>query len=209
MIKIDVYNLDGKVAGDISLSEKVFGLGDNNDLVHQVYVAQAANRRSGSAHTKIRGEKRGGGKKPWKQKGTGNARTGSIRNPIWKGGGVVFGPRKDINFYKAVNTKMRKKALLIVLSAKIKSEKIIVVESLSLPENKTKFFVKMLDGMNLNKSVLMNFGKEERDSYKAARNIKKVNTMEADKLNVFDLMNSEYLVISENAIKQIEDRYIS
>lgn len=209
MIKVDVYNLEGKVTGDISLPKEVFGLESNNNLVHQVYVAQAANRRSGSSHTKTRSEKRGGGKKPWKQKGTGNARTGSIRNPIWKGGGTIFGPSKNMNFFKSVNTKMRKKALLIALSEKVKSEKIKVVESLNLSEKKTKVFAEMLKNMDLNKSILVNFGKEEVGNYKAARNINKVNTMEVDQLNVFDLMNSEYLVLSKDSIKQIKDRYIS
>ncbi len=209
MIKIDVYNLKGKVTGNVSLPEEIFGLESNNDLVHQVYVAQSANRRSGTSHTKTRGDKRGGGKKPWKQKGTGNARTGSIRNPIWKGGGTIFGPSKDMNFTKTVNAKMRRKALLITLSEKAKSDKIKVVESLNLEEKKTKFFVEMVKGLNLNKSALLGFGKEEKNSYRAARNIEKVRTLEVEQLNVFDLMNSEYLVISQDSIEQIKGKYIS
>lgn len=209
MIKVDLYNLEGKVTGDISLPKEVFGLESNNDLVHQVYVAQSANRRSGSAHTKTRGEKRGGGKKPWKQKGTGNARTGSIRNPIWKGGGTIFGPNKSMNFTKSVNTKMRRKALLIALSDKVRSDKIRIVESLNLQERKTKIVADMIKGMDLNKSILVNFAKEEKDMYKAARNIEKVNTMEVEQLNVFDLMNSGYLIISKDSIEQIKGKYIS
>lgn len=209
MIKIDLYNLEGKVTGDISLPEEVFSVESNNDLVHQVYVAQSANRRSGSSHSKTRGEKRGGGKKPWKQKGTGNARTGSIRNPIWKGGGVIFGPNKDMNFSKSVNAKMRRKALMIALSDKARSEKIRVVESLNLQEKKTKIFAGMVKGLDLSKSILVSFSKEEKNCYKAARNVEKVNTMEVEQLNVFDLMNSEYLIVSKDSIKQIKDKYIS
>jgi large subunit ribosomal protein L4 len=139
MIKIDIYNLEGKVIDNISLNDQIFGLDENDILVHQVYVAQAANRRLGSSHTKTRGERRGGGRKPWKQKGTGNARTGTIRNPIWRGGGIIFGPRKNQNFSKNINSKMKKKALLIALSGKLKNEKIKIIDSLKLAENKTKF----------------------------------------------------------------------
>lgn len=209
MFKVEVYNLEGKVIGDISLPKDVFGLESNNSLVHQVYVAQAANRRSGSSHVKTRGERRGGGKKPWKQKGTGSARTGSIRNPIWKGGGIVFGPNKDINFSKSVNAKMRRKALMVVLSEKVKFDKIKVIETLNLTEKKTKVFSDMFKNININKSVLVSFGKDEKNSYRAAKNIEKVNTIGIDQLNVFDLMNSDYLVLSKDSVKQIKDKYIS
>ena len=119
MINIDIYNQKGEKTGKIDIPESIFSLEPNIDLIHQVYVAQQANSRIAIAHTKTRGEVRGGGKKPWKQKGTGRARHGSIRSPIWKGGGVTFGPRSDRNFSKAINKKQRQKALFMVLSSKV------------------------------------------------------------------------------------------
>ncbi len=207
MIKLDVYNIEGKKDGNIELDDAVFGVKKNDALLHQVYVAQAANRRSGSAHTKNRSERRGGGKKPWKQKGTGNARSGSIRNPIWRGGGIIFGPLNTRNFKKSINVKMKRKALLIALSEKIRSGKIRIVDSLNITDNKTKVVANMIDAMNLNKSMIIGFSIEESDSYVAARNINRVNAMETDKLNVFDVLNSEYLVISKDSVKQLTNKY--
>jgi large subunit ribosomal protein L4 len=172
-----------------------------------VYVAQSANRRSGSAHTKTRSERRGGGKKPWKQKGTGNARTGSIRNPIWRGGGITFGPLKTRNFKKSINEKMKRKALLIALSEKVNGDKIRVVETLEIPDNKTKVVATMISGLDLNKSMLMGFATSETNSHVAARNVEKVKTIATEQLNVYDVLNSEYLVISKESVKQLTDKY--
>lgn len=207
MKKLDVYNIEGKKVSDVSLNEAVFGLESNDALVHQVFVAQSANRRSGSAHTKIRSDVRGGGRKPWKQKGTGNARTGSIRNPIWRGGGTIFGPLKGNNYAKAINTKMKRKALLTALSEKVRSEKVRVVDSLKLKEAKTKTIAEMLKGMEMNKSALIGFSVEESGNHIAARNIEKITAIETDKLNVYDVLNAEYLILSEDSLKQIEAKY--
>ncbi|PID52347.1 MAG: 50S ribosomal protein L4 [Candidatus Moraniibacteriota bacterium] len=207
MKKIDVYNIEGKKIADVSLSEAVFGLESNDALLHQVYVAQAANRRNGSAHTKIRSDVRGGGRKPWKQKGTGNARTGSIRNPIWRGGGTIFGPLKGNNYSKQINAKMKQKALLTALSEKARNGKICVVDSLKLEEKKTKTVANMLSGMEINTSALIGFSLEEAGNHIAARNIKKIRTIETDKLNVYDILNVEYLILSEDSLKQIEAKY--
>jgi large subunit ribosomal protein L4 len=207
MKKLDVYNIEGKKAGDIALEETVFAVESNDALVHQVYVAQSANRRSGSAHTKTRSERRGGGKKPWKQKGTGNARTGSIRNPIWRGGGITFGPLKTRNFKKSINEKMKRKALMVALSDKVRGDKIRIVESLVVTDNKTKVVANMISEMGIDKSMIVGFSADEAGSHVAARNIDKVNAMVTDQLNVYDVLNSEYLVLSKDSVKQLTDKY--
>ena len=207
MTKLDVYNVEGKKAGNIELDEAVFGVEKNDALVHQVYVAQAANRRSGSAHTKIRSERRGGGKKPWKQKGTGNARTGSIRNPIWRGGGITFGPLKNRNFKKSINSKMKQKALLIALSEKVRGDKIRVIDSLNVADNKTKIVAGMIANMGIEKSMIIGFSIDESGSYVAARNVNRVNAMETNQLNVYDVLNSEYLVLSKDSVEQLTNKY--
>lgn len=208
-MNINVYNLDGNVVGDFELPSGLFDLKRNDELVHQVYLVQSSNRRSGSAHKKNRGEVRGGGKKPWKQKGTGRARVGSSRNPLWKGGGVVFGPTSAINFTKGLNVKMKRKALQIVLSDKFREGKVKLVESLELEEKKTRVFVKMLSGLNIQESSLMVFSEIEKGNYRMARNIKKVSTLETSQLNVLDLMNTEYLVMSRSSIEQMVEKYAS
>jgi large subunit ribosomal protein L4 len=207
MKKIDVYNIEGKKVSDVALNDKVFGIEKNDALVHQVYVAQSANRRSGSAHTKIRSDVRGGGKKPWKQKGTGNARTGSIRNPLWRGGGVIFGPLKGKNYTQSINEKMKQKALLIALSEKARNEKIRIVENLALEQPKTKVIAGFLSTVGITKSTLIALAKNESDTYKASRNIDRVTALEAEKLNVFDVMNAEYLVVSKETLKQLDTKY--
>lgn len=207
MSKVNLYSIEGKKTGDITLPEAIFGMESNDQLVHQVYTAQAANRRSGSAHTKIRSEVRGGGRKPWKQKGTGNARTGSIRNPIWRGGGTIFGPLKGKNYSKDINVKMRRKALLIALSEKARAEKVIVADTLALPEVKTKNIASFLEAVGAVKSTLISLVSGESETYKAARNIQKVKAFEVEKLNVYDVMNSQYLVISQDGLKKLEEQY--
>ncbi|MEA3323493.1 MAG: 50S ribosomal protein L4 [Patescibacteria group bacterium] len=207
MKKLDVYNIEGKKTGDVTLDATVFEVDGNDALVHQVYVAQGANRRSGTAHTKIRSDKRGGGKKPWKQKGTGNARTGSIRNPIWRGGGVTFGPLKNRNFKKSINEKMKRKALTIALSDKVRGDKVRVIESLVVKDNKTKVVAGLIAEMGIDKSMVVGFSVDEAGSYVAARNVPKVNAMATNQLNVYDVLNAEYLVLSKDSVKQLTDKY--
>lgn len=207
MKKVDVYNIEGKKVSDFDLNDAVFACEKNNALVHQVYVAQAANRRSGSAHTKGRSDVRGGGRKPWKQKGTGNARTGSIRNPIWRGGGITFGPLKTNSYTKAINVKMKKKALLVALAEKIKQDKVIVVDSFALEDKKTKIISNFLKSMKITQSALFGFSIEEKGVYIAARNIEKVKTIETNQLNVYDILNAEYLIVSVDSMKQLESKY--
>ncbi len=208
MTTVNLYNIEGQKTGSIELPESIFGLDSNNSLLHQVYVSQSANRRSGSAHTKKRSEVRGGGKKPWKQKGTGNARTGSIRNPIWRGGGIVFGPRKDKNFSKNINTKMRRKAMFIALSEKARAGKVFVIESLVLDEVKTKKMSNLFDKIEINTSALVGLANNERESYKAVRNIEKKSACEIEKFNTYDLLNSDVVVISKEGIKALENQFV-
>lgn len=191
----------------VTLSDAVFAAEGSDALVHQVYVAQAANRRNGHAHTKIRSEVSGGGKKPWRQKGTGNARTGSIRNPLWKGGGIIFGPTKDKNYGKNINAKMKKQALALALTKKAQSGNVRVVESFVMDAIKTKPMAALLRTMGVSGGAVVTLAQRETDSYKAARNIANVVPMETEKLNVYDVMNARYVVLSVDALKQLDAKY--
>jgi large subunit ribosomal protein L4 len=207
MAKVSVYNLLGKKVEDISLSDDVFAVPKNDVLLHQVYVAQFANKRTVIAHTKNRGERKGTGKKPWRQKGTGNARVGSRRTPVWRGGGVVFGPTKDRNFKKKINKKMNQKALKIALSEKVRSKNLIIVNEMKLKEKKTKEFAKALINLKIKGSALIGLDSHEKDSYLYSRNIPKVNPIPTSNLNVFDILNNKYLVLSKESIKFLENKY--
>ena len=148
--KVNIYNQKAEPVGELKLSDQVFGVKANKSLVHQAVVAQMGNERQVLAHTKDRSEVRGGGRKPWRQKGTGRARAGSIRSPIWKGGGVTFGPAKDRNFKKNINQKMRQKAMLMALSDRVAGNNLIVLDKLAMPEFKTKTFEAMLKALEKN-----------------------------------------------------------
>ena len=207
MSKVSLHNLEGKNVGEISLPETIFDVPFNASLVHQVYVAQCANKRSGSAHTKVRSDVRGGGKKPWKQKGTGNARTGSIRNPIWRGGGTIFGPSKDRNYTKAINAKMRRGALYCVLSQKVRDGQMIVFDSLVLPEIKTVEAAKILAAGGVQTSAVIGLAESEASTYRAMRNIPKIKAYEVAKLNVKDLLETEFLLVSQESLAMIEEHF--
>lgn len=209
-----IYGMDGKKAGTIALPENLFGVRWNADLVHQVVTGMQANARPITAHVKHRGEVRGGGKKPWKQKGTGRARHGSSRSPIWKGGGVTHGPRKERIFEVKINKKMRRGALLAVLSRKAKDGEIIFVDKMSFAAPKTKEAMAMLHavakaaGANALISKPKNAGliafTELNDAAKKSfRNIGSIKMEEVRNLNPVDLMTSRYLVI-ENPAKAFE-----
>lgn len=222
---VKTYDQNGKEIGQTRLPSEVFGLKMNSDLVHQVAVAQAANRRQVIAHTKTRAEVRGGGRKPWRQKGTGRARHGSIRSPIWKGGGVTFGPRKERNFKQKINKKMRRKALFMVLSAKARDNELVVLDDLKLKQPpkdpasklavgptgqaKTKWMVEILKKLPCReKSCLITLPKMDRDVIRTSRNIPKVQSMQAKDLNVLDLLSYKYLLIPKEGIKVIKDTFL-
>ncbi len=207
MTKVAVYNIEGKKTGDIELPQELFGVDVNDNLLHQVYVALAANKRSGSANTKVRSEVRGGGKKPWKQKGTGNARTGSIRNPIWRGGGIIFGPLKSRNYSKDTNAKMRRKALLGALSRKAAAGKVVVVEDLALSEPKTKTVAAFMRSVSIASRTLFGLSKTERSTYLAARNIERVHATEVEKLNAMAVMDSDVIVLSRSGIESMQNHF--
>ncbi len=208
MTTVNLYSIEGKKTGSVDLPETVFGLESNKTLLHQVYVSQSANRRVGSASTKKRSDVRGGGRKPWKQKGTGNARTGSIRNPIWRGGGIVFGPSKNKNFSKSINAKMKRRAMLIALSEKARSGKVCVIESLVLDEVKTKKMSNLFNNVKIKTSTLIGLSDNERDTYKAVKNIEKKKACEVEKFNTYDILNSDFIMISKDGIKILESQFI-
>lgn len=208
MIKVKVYNLTGEVLKEEELNPQVFGIAVKPELVQQVVEAQLANSRQVLAHTKGRSEVRGGGRKPWRQKGTGRARHGSIRSPLWRGGGVIFGPTKERNYTKAVNKKVKKKALKMVLSDKVNHEAIILMENLSLNEPKTKKVVEMMKKLPLNnKSTLIILDKKDDNIIRSCRNLPLIDTLPVESLNVVDLLKFEYLLTTIKAIKRIETIY--
>jgi len=206
-MEIAVHNLEGKEVEKIKVSDEVFGLETNPDLVHQVYVAIAGNKRQVLAHTKTRGERAGSGKKPWKQKGTGRARVGSVRTPVWRKGGVVFGPRKDRNFSQKVNRKMKSQAIKMVLGEKIKSQSLLVLNKFDVKDKKTKEFAKIISNLKIKGSTLWSFDSEEKDLRRLTNNLVKVSNILTSQLNVFDMLNTKYLILSQNSLKYLEDKY--
>ena len=206
-MKTKVYNLDGKEAGEIELPERIFNVAVNEDLVHQVVIAQMANARVAIADTKDRGEVSGGGKKPWKQKGTGRARHGSSRSPIWKGGGVTFGPTSDRNYTKRINKKMKAKALFMVLSEKLREEKILVLDGTKMEKPSTKEMIKSLEKLSIKTKILMALGGRDENILKSVCNITKVSVIASDSLNVVDLLKNDMFVINKEGLKKIEETY--
>lgn len=207
-MKVPIYNQQGKEVSTTLLAKEIFEVKMNSDLVHQVVVSQMANQRRIIAKTKTRAEVRGGGRKPWAQKGTGRARAGSIRSPIWRGGGKTFGPSTEKVFKKRIPKKMRKKALFMTLSAKAKDGLILVLDSLKT-QVKTKDMVEVLNNLPCKlSSVLIALPQMDKNIILAARNIQKVDTIQARDLNVLDLLSYKYLVIPKEALKVIKDTFI-
>jgi len=208
-----IYNQTGEEVKKVELPAEFFGLEMNKDLVHQVLVTQTANARKVIAHTKDRGERRGGGRKPWKQKGTGRARHGSIRSPIWRGGGISFGPTKERVFSKKINKKMKQKALFMTLSSKIKDEEMVLLDKLELKENKTKLMIGILNNLkdklkkDFKKGVLIVLPKTDLSITRASNNISKTKTIRADSLNVLDILTYKYLLMLEDGIEVIKKTY--
>ncbi len=209
-MKINVYNQEGKEIGTALLPKEIFDIKVNPDLVHQVVVSQTANRRKVIAHTKDRGEVRGGGKKPWRQKGTGRARHGSIRSPLWKGGGVTFGPRKTRVFKKKIPKKMRRLALFMVLSAKVKNNLLVLLDSLKLEKPKTKEMAEILKKLppKSEKSLII-LPAMDKNLILAARNIPEVKIAQAKDLNCLDLLSFKYLIMPKEAIKVIKETFLN
>lgn len=207
MTKVKVYNIQGKETGEAQLEERIFGVVIKPQLVQQAIRTILANRRVAIAHTKTRSEVRGGGKKPWKQKGTGRARHGSIRSPIWKGGGVTFGPRKDRNFSLKMNKKAKRQALFMTLTDKVNEKKFVVLDDLTLPANKTKEFVKIISKLPVKGTILIVLPKVSQPIIKSVRNLPFAKTITADSLNVLDVMNYQYLLCPKESLKVISQTY--
>ena len=208
-MKIKVYNQDGKEISQTTLPKEIFGTKANPDLVWQVVVSQMANKRKPIAHTKDRSEVSGGGRKPWPQKGLGRARHGSIRSPLWRHGGVTFGPRKERIFKKKIPKKMKRKALFMVLSQKANDGELILVDEFKITKPKTKVFYKILKNFPLKKlSTLIGLPKVDKNLILVTRNIPKVKTILAKDLNCLDLLSFKYLILPLTSIKVIKETFL-
>ena len=205
MPKVALYNQQGEQIGDIELSDDIFGVQINTAAMHQAVVAYLANQRLASAKTKTRTEVRGGGRKPWRQKGTGRARHGSIRSPIWRGGGIVFGPTGEQNYKQKLPKKIKRLALKSALTAKVNDGSLIVLDALRLEKPKTKEMVAILQRLQTGRKVLLVVDGSQENVIKSARNIPGVKTTHAGQLNVYDILNTDNLVLTRDAVNQIEE----
>ncbi len=205
-MKVNVLDMNAKKVADIELNENVFGVEYNEALIHQVVVAQLANKRQGTKSTLTRTEVRGGGKKPWRQKGTGRARQGSIRSPQWTGGGVVFAP-KPRDFAQKINKKMKVAATLSALSAKVTDNDFIVLDKIALKEAKTKYIAQMLKAMSIENSVLLVVANDDEAVKRACANIANLTLINADLLNVYDLAANAKCIFTKDAVAKIEEVY--
>ncbi|MEE8564162.1 MAG: 50S ribosomal protein L4 [Atribacterota bacterium] len=204
MIDLPVRNIKGENIGEVSLRDDIFNTKVNKYLVHQAVKRYLANRRRGTASTKNRSDVRGGGAKPWKQKGTGRARAGTNSSPIWVGGGIVFGPApRDYSF--SFPKKMKVAALKSALSDKLENKKIIIIDKLSLEENKTSKMVEILKNLQASKKPLIITEKEDSAIALSVRNIKGAQVLPASKINTYDLINHEKIIITKKALKRIEE----
>ena len=202
-MRVSVHDVTGKIVGEIELRDDIFGISPNEAVMHQALVRQLANARLGTHKTKTRGEVSGGGRKPWRQKGTGRARHGSIREPQWRGGGVVFGPRPR-SYRQKMPRKMRRLAYKSALSVKAKEGKIIVLDKLDLPAPKTKGMLATLGRLGVDSSALILLPEANFNVERSANNIPDVKTLRAQYLNVADILGYDYLIMPLGAIEVIE-----
>ncbi|MDD2972258.1 MAG: 50S ribosomal protein L4 [Lachnospiraceae bacterium] len=206
MAKVSVYNMEGKEVDTIDLSDAVFGVEVNEHLVHMAVVQQLANNRQGTQKAKTRSEVSGGGRKPWRQKGTGHARQGSTRAPQWTGGGVVFAPSpRDYSF--KLNRKEKKLALKSALTSRVQENKLIVVDELKFDEIKTKNFVAVLDNLKITRKALVVLNDNDQNVVLSARNIATVQTALTNTINVYDIMKAGTVILTKDAAKTIEEVY--
>jgi len=205
MANVAVYNIEGKKVGTLELNDAVFGVKINEHLVHMAVVSQLANKRQGTQSAKTRAEVRGGGRKPWRQKGTGHARQGSIRSPQWRGGGVVFAPKpRDYSF--KMNRKEKALALKSALTSRVNAEKIIVLDELSFDEIKTKKMKEVLNNLKLDRALIV-LDKKDANVILSARNLQKVRTVLSNSINVYDILKYDTLVLTKDAVAQLEEVY--
>ena len=205
MAKVSVYNMEGKEVGTIELNDAVFGVKVNEHLVHMAVVQQLANNRQGTQKAKTRSEVSGGGRKPWRQKGTGHARQGSTRSPQWTGGGVVFAPvPRDYSF--KLNKKEKRAALKSALTSRVEAGKLIVVDELKFDEIKTKKFQAVLDNLKVSKALVV-LAENDEKVVMSARNIPAVKTALTNTINVYDILKGDTLVLTKDAVAKIEEVY--
>ena len=207
MISIPVYNLEGKETGTQDLPENIFDVKMNTTLLHRVVTVSQKNQRISTAHTKTRGEVRGGGRKPWKQKGTGRARAGSIRSPLWRGGGTTFGPRSERVYSGKVNKKERQAALKMVLSDLVRDNRFVVVESLELPEVKTKVLVTALAKLPVVGSTLLVSADKSEDLVRAGRNVQSLTTEHVGPLSPSSVLRHGTCVVTVDGLKKLIERF--
>jgi len=208
MAKVTVYNLEGKKVKDLELNKDIFDIEVKTEVIHKVIRAHLANRRNVVAHTKDRSEVRGGGAKPWKQKGTGRARHGSNRSPIWIGGGVTFGPSSSRNFKQKINKKEKKKALFMTLSSKVSDKKLILVDELKMKKISTKNFIKSINKLPVeNENVLVVVAKKDEKVIKSSKNIPNIKSTIAGSLNLYDILKYDSLLMTVSAVESIEKIY--
>lgn len=210
-MEFPLYNQSAEKVGTIELADGIFGLPLNEDLLYQVVTSQIANQRQVVAHAKGRSEVRGGGKKPWRQKGTGRARHGSIRSPIWRGGGVTHGPTKERNFKKAINKKMMQAALKVALSSKARDGQLFIIDSLTIEQPKTKEMASIMKRFTpvLGKlqNVLLVTPTDSGTVYKSARNLPYLDTIEARNLNPLTLLSANHVILSKDSLDLIEKQW--
>lgn len=213
-MKITVYDQKGKKVEEISISEKIFGIEVSKDLLHQAIRSYMANRRQGNAHTKDRSEARGGGRKPWRQKGTGRARHGSIRSPLWTGGGTTFGPRNEKKYDLKFPKKMRRKALLTAISAKRDEKTVFILDKIELKEGKTK---ELRDTVKLMRdeikgladgNILLVIDKVDEKVIRAGNNLPEVDVWQAHTINALEVSKRKYLILTKDSLKKIEELFV-
>lgn len=213
-MKAEVYNQSGEKTGEVELSERIFAVEKiKPEVVHEVVVSLLASRRNVVAHSKTRGEVRGGGKKPWQQKGTGRARVGSIRSPLWRGGGITFGPRSHRNWQRSVNKKVKTLGLFSVLTDKAKSGQLLVLENLTLPSSKTRELAGKIKGLqaafpSLGKKLVLVIPDKEKDIVRAGKNLPHIKLMAASSLNILDLLAAAGVIVLKDALSAIEKTYL-
>jgi len=205
MPQVSKFDMSGKEIGDFELNDKVFAEDVNEHVVHQVVTAQLAAIRRGTASTKTRSEVRGGGRKPWRQKGTGRARHGTIRSPLWVGGGVTFGP-KPRSYKKKVNKKMKRLALRSILTDKVNNDQLKIIDELDYDKPKTKQVVNLLKDFDLeDEKVLIVLPEKNENVYLSARNLPNIDTMVLDAMNAYQLLDNDYILVPEEAAQKIEE----
>ncbi|WP_353893432.1 50S ribosomal protein L4 [Proteinivorax hydrogeniformans] len=204
MPKVAIYDIQGQVVSEMELNPEIFDIETSEAAVHKVVVAHLAAKRQGTASTKSRGEVSGGGARPWRQKGTGRARHGTIRSPLWVGGGVAFGP-KPREYRLKVPKKVRRLAMKSALTTKVQNDNFKVLKALEINSPKTKEVVELINNLEVNKKTLVVTSGADSNVYKSARNIPKVSTAFVDTLNVYDILNHDAVIITEEAVKKVEE----